>query len=236
MRAHVSYLAADALHGREAGTVDYDRAAAYVVEQFKAAGLQPGGEDGGWYQKVPLAVTRATGTPAMTLNDQPLAFNVDFDVSPTPGTPGLTLTAPVVFAGNGVVDAAIFYSGPKGLNSEVAAHLGNRVDRARVAAAHGAAGVLMIWTGQIEKVLPFDRAVKNWDAAPDDVDQCRRQPRSRRADGGSAESSRARPSCSRATTAGGMRSKQPRTPGGRFRPGSWQQRLPPASITRRPTS
>ena len=181
MRAHVSYLAADALHGREAGTADYDRAAAYVVEQFKAAGLQPGGEDGGWYQKVPLAVTRATGTPAMTLNGQPLAFNVDFGVSPTPGTPGLTLTAPVVFAGYGVVDAATgrddyrgldvrgkivatFYSGPKGLNSEVAAHLGNRVDRARVAAAHGAAGVLMIWTGQMEKVLPFDRAVKNWDA------------------------------------------------------------------------
>jgi hypothetical protein len=181
MRAHVAYLASDALRGREAGTPDYDRAAAYVVEQFKSAGLQPGGDDGGWYQKVPLAVTRAIGTPSMTLNAQPLAFNVDFGVVPTPGRQGLTLNAPVVFAGYGIVDAAtgrddyrgldvrgkvvaIFYSGPKGLNGEVAAHLGNRLDRAKLAKARGAAGVLLIYTSQIAKVLPFERATTNWDA------------------------------------------------------------------------
>jgi len=181
MRAHVAYLASDALRGREAGTPDYDRAAAYVVDQFKAAGLQPGGEDGGWYQRVPLAVTRATGTPGMTLNGQPLTFNVDFGVMPTAGTPGLTLDAPVVFAGYGVVDAAtgrddyrgldvrgkivaIFYTGPKGLNGEVAAHLGNRIDRAKLAKARGAAGVLLIYTDQLTKVQPFERATKNWDA------------------------------------------------------------------------
>lgn len=181
MRAHVAYLADDSLNGREAGTPDYDRAAAYVVAQFKAAGLEPGGDAGGWYQKVPLVVTRATGAPAMTLNGQPLVFNVDFGVVPTPGLSGLTLSAPVVFAGYGVVDAAtgrddyrgldvrgkivaIFYSGPKGLNSEVAAHLGNRIDRAWVAAAHGAAGVVLIYTSQIEKTRSFARTVRDWDA------------------------------------------------------------------------
>lgn len=181
MRAHVAYLASDALRGREAGTPDFDKAAAYVVEQFKAAGLQPGGENGGWYQKVPLAVTRATGEQTMTLNGLPLGFNTDFGVSPTQGLTGLDLSAPVVFAGYGVVDpatgrddyrgldvrgkiVAIFYSGPKGLNSEVAAHLGNRLDRARTAKAHGAIGVLLLYTNQLSAVLPFDRATRNWDA------------------------------------------------------------------------
>ena len=181
MRAHVAYLASDDLRGREAGTPDYDRAAAYVVEQFKAAGLQPGGEDGGWYQKVPLAATRAIATPTMALNGQPLTFGVDFTVAPTPGRSDLTLTAPVVFAGYGIVDAAIgrddyrgldvrgkivaiFYSGPKGLNSEIAAHLGNRNDRARLARERGAVGVLMLYTSQVAQVVSFERGSKNWDA------------------------------------------------------------------------
>ncbi|WP_430635471.1 hypothetical protein [Sphingomonas hankookensis] len=42
MRAHVAFLAADDMKGREPGTPEYDRAAAYVAQQMQAAGLQPG--------------------------------------------------------------------------------------------------------------------------------------------------------------------------------------------------
>lgn len=51
LREHIGYLAADALEGRAAGTKGNDRAAAYLVKQFKDYGLERvvrGGRD--WYQ------------------------------------------------------------------------------------------------------------------------------------------------------------------------------------------
>jgi Zn-dependent M28 family amino/carboxypeptidase len=50
--AHVQRLAAPSMNGRMTGSEDYLRAAAYVVEQFKAFGLTPAGVDGGYYQPV----------------------------------------------------------------------------------------------------------------------------------------------------------------------------------------
>src|SRR5690349_17858976 len=44
--AHVSFLASDALEGRDTGSVGHAKAAAYVAEQFKAAGLAPAGTSG----------------------------------------------------------------------------------------------------------------------------------------------------------------------------------------------
>ena len=44
--SHVQYLADDKLQGRRAGTPGYDKAVAYVEEQFRQAGLKPAGADG----------------------------------------------------------------------------------------------------------------------------------------------------------------------------------------------
>ena len=54
--AHVQYLASDSMRGRLTGSEEYLKAAAYVVEQFKADGLQPAGVNGGWYQPVQFNV------------------------------------------------------------------------------------------------------------------------------------------------------------------------------------
>jgi Zn-dependent M28 family amino/carboxypeptidase len=56
--AHVQYLASDAMRRRLTGSEEYLKAAGYVVEQFKADGLQPGGVDGRWYQPVQFDVQR----------------------------------------------------------------------------------------------------------------------------------------------------------------------------------
>jgi Zn-dependent M28 family amino/carboxypeptidase len=56
--AHVQYLADDSMKGRLTGSEEYLKAAAYVVEQFKADGLQPAGVDGGYYQPVKFDVQR----------------------------------------------------------------------------------------------------------------------------------------------------------------------------------
>ena len=44
--SHVQFLADDKLEGRKAGTPGYDKAVAYVEEQFKAIGLKPAGSKG----------------------------------------------------------------------------------------------------------------------------------------------------------------------------------------------
>jgi hypothetical protein len=48
---HVRLLASDELQGRGLGTPGLDRATAYVVEAFRTAGLQPGGDDGTYLQR-----------------------------------------------------------------------------------------------------------------------------------------------------------------------------------------
>jgi Zn-dependent M28 family amino/carboxypeptidase len=44
--AHIQFLAADRLEGRGTGTPGFEKAADYMVEHFRAAGLQPAGVDG----------------------------------------------------------------------------------------------------------------------------------------------------------------------------------------------
>jgi Zn-dependent M28 family amino/carboxypeptidase len=56
--AHVQKLADPSMKGRLTGSDDYLRAAAYVVEQFKADGLAPAGVGGGFYQPVKFDVQR----------------------------------------------------------------------------------------------------------------------------------------------------------------------------------
>src|SRR5690349_18168862 len=44
--SHIEYLADDKLEGRNVGTLGYEKAAEYVSEQFRAAGLKPAGTEG----------------------------------------------------------------------------------------------------------------------------------------------------------------------------------------------
>lgn len=55
--SHVQVLADDKMEGRETGSRGYQRAADYVVERFRAAGLKPAGVDG-YRQPVDLQVTQ----------------------------------------------------------------------------------------------------------------------------------------------------------------------------------
>ena len=59
LKKHASYLADDALEGRAAGYPGNDKAADYVAGVFKAAGLKPVGDEGGFFQKFKVG-TRET--------------------------------------------------------------------------------------------------------------------------------------------------------------------------------
>ncbi len=62
MSATVRKLASDSFEGRAPGTPGEAKTVAYLIDRFRALGLQPGGEEGGWLQQVPL-VHNTAATP-----------------------------------------------------------------------------------------------------------------------------------------------------------------------------
>jgi Zn-dependent M28 family amino/carboxypeptidase len=54
MRAHVKYLASDLLEGRGVGSRGGDLATEYIASQFANAGAKPAGDNGAYFQRVPL--------------------------------------------------------------------------------------------------------------------------------------------------------------------------------------
>lgn len=187
MKAHVMFLASDAMAGREAGTRDYDIAAQYVAAQFYAAGLRPGGNDGGYLQKVPLVGYKladkgsAMWTPAGG-QAQELVFGEDFVPSPVPNARETSLTAPVVFVGYGI-DAAQYgladYKGadvrgkivaflpgtPEGLGGEERAFFGSAANKAALATARGAVGAVQIDMPRANaRQRPFATLARYYDA------------------------------------------------------------------------
>ena len=65
LEQHVRILAADDFLGRGPATPGEEKTIAYIAEQFRAAGLQPGGPNGSWYQDVPLKLSEIVGTPEL---------------------------------------------------------------------------------------------------------------------------------------------------------------------------
>ena len=68
---HTKVLASDAFEGRAPGTKGEDLTVAYLVDQLKKIGLQPGNPDGTWVQKVPLVGTTVQGSPSLTFRKGP---------------------------------------------------------------------------------------------------------------------------------------------------------------------
>lgn len=108
MKAHVLFLASDALRGREAGSPEYRIAAEYVAAQFFAAGLKPAGDAGSYIQKVPLVTYRAADKGDVVLTGagagpRTLVFGEDYVPGAVASAAQTALDAPVVFVGYGLV-------------------------------------------------------------------------------------------------------------------------------------
>lgn len=75
MKEATRVLSSDEYEGRAPGTPGEEKTAAYLVEQFKAVGLLPG-NNGSWFQKVPLVdITASNYSPlAITGGKAPLSF------------------------------------------------------------------------------------------------------------------------------------------------------------------
>ena len=104
---HVQVLASPAFEGRAPASAGEQRTVDYLIEQFSAAGLQPGGEDGRWVQEVPLVrvSTRQTPTARLHLGDnvRELVNGQDITLQSLQPQDRITLDkAPLVFIGYGI--------------------------------------------------------------------------------------------------------------------------------------
>jgi Zn-dependent M28 family amino/carboxypeptidase len=100
-------LGADEMQGRAPGTEGEARTITWLIEQFRALGLQPGGANGGWTQTVPLIRTQVPQQADFRVASHGATLSLhspaDIYVSTVRDTPAVTIeNAPLVFVGYGV--------------------------------------------------------------------------------------------------------------------------------------
>ena len=178
VKAHVAFLADDLLEGRGTGTRGHEIAMRYVASQFAAYGLTPAGKDGSWYQPVILSEASPGSVPASVTitaaKTAPVTFAQASEIIAASSQTDKTtdVAAQVVFAGFGI-DApkqgfndyaglnvrgkivAILAGIPKGPPNEVLAHLSRQ--KAIMAAARGAIGIVTIPTLESNRLRPWER-------------------------------------------------------------------------------
>jgi len=77
IKADLFALAGDEMRGREGGTLDEMTASAWVAERARAAGLQPAGDNGTYFQFFPLERFRVSPSSIVTLGGKKLVMGRD---------------------------------------------------------------------------------------------------------------------------------------------------------------
>ncbi len=172
---HVEVLASDAFEGRAPGTAGETKTVTYIVDQMKAAGLQPGNH-GSWFQEVPLVEVAPSTAAILRVEGKQGAAAFEWGEDAVITNPRMAPNAQLngsdlVFVGYGIeapdrgwndfagVDlrgkTAVMLAGvPETLKG--AAQLGASAAKTATAARLGAAGALVI--------LAPDYTEKQWDA------------------------------------------------------------------------
>jgi hypothetical protein len=86
LRRHVETLASDALQGRSTGSPEAMEAARYLAAELKRFGVEPAGEGGTYFQRVPMGRTEFLEIPEFVCLDAsgvrlPSTAGIDFDLS-----------------------------------------------------------------------------------------------------------------------------------------------------------
>ncbi|OKS87124.1 M28 family peptidase [Mucilaginibacter polytrichastri] len=179
IKAHITYLADDKLKGRGPGTEGYQMAVDYVVGQLKGLDVKPAGENNTWLQTVRLRKA-FIGDANLTLSDAPANTNIskgkDYVIYPNPLLPKVSISAPLAFLGYGISEPNLGYDdyagldvkgkiviitrgAPEKFSSSVSAHVMNASQILKVAAQHGAVGVIMASADSAARVPNISRGV-----------------------------------------------------------------------------
>jgi Zn-dependent M28 family amino/carboxypeptidase len=108
IRAHVHFLSLDLLEGRGPGTRGAELAAEYIATQFALAGVEPAGDNGTYFQQMPLVavhtVEEKTTFSFAPIGGQPISLTYGSEIVAKDQTSQTTadFDAPIVFVGYGI--------------------------------------------------------------------------------------------------------------------------------------
>lgn len=164
IESHLQYLSSDEMLGRMTGSAEYDKAAAYVAQHFEDIGLEAGGEDGSWFQAVPMLARRIDVDSASVVFHQDgvemsQRWKEDFVMGGDVVRPETNIKAEVVFVGFGIdapemnysdydgIDVsgkivAMFGGAPDTFSHNERAYYSSGLTKAEEAVARGAVGVI----------------------------------------------------------------------------------------------
>jgi len=184
IEADVRALADDAMEGRETGTAGYARASDHVARRFAEIGLEPAGDDGTFFQRVPLLQATLEREGAKFVVDRggrsiELRFGDQFLPGPDVNAAQGAVEAAAVFVGQAVHAPALGVDDFKGLDlrGKVAVLFGGapaRFDddrralhsswreKLRQVAQRGAIGAVFVNTPRDEAGWPWAQRAANW--------------------------------------------------------------------------
>jgi len=104
IKEYIEWMARDEMEGRKTLTQGYRKAADWAADNFRKWGLEPAGEDGTYFQDVPIKrkFTYRTGSPELKIGSQVYLMEEDDFGIHTASTAATSVRAEVVFVGYGI--------------------------------------------------------------------------------------------------------------------------------------
>ena len=183
LRANLEFLADDALEGRAPGTRGGRTAARFIASQFDRLGLEPAGDSGSWYQRVPIIALTPSPTLTATGGAASLEWKKDYVMWSMRNDSLVQTRGDVVFAGYGIVAPELGWNDYAGLDAKgkivvvlvndpglrdstifrgkILTYYGRWTYKIEEAQRQGAAGILMVHTDE-SATYPWTTVLSGW--------------------------------------------------------------------------
>ncbi len=184
LKAHLEFLADDALEGRATGTRGGLLARKYIGAQFERLGLEPAGDSGTYFQRVPIISLTPNPTLAITAPAAiPLGWKDDYVLWAMRNDSLVSLGGDLVFVGYGIVAPEQNWNDYAGLDmkgkiavalvndpglrdstlfrGKILTYYGRWTYKIEEAQRQGAAGILMVHTTE-SATYPWTTVLSGW--------------------------------------------------------------------------
>jgi len=184
LRAHLDFLADDALEGRRPGTRGGELAAKYIAAQFQRLGLEPAGDSGTYFHRVPIITLNPTPTVKVTgAAPGELAYRKDYVLWSMRNEPTVQVAGDLVFVGYGIVAPEYQWDDYKGVDvknkivvalvndpglrdstifrGKILTYYGRWTYKIEEAQRQGAAGILLVHTTE-SATYPWTTVQSSW--------------------------------------------------------------------------